>query len=48
MVLVPAAMALLGRANWYLPWWLHWLPDVRVDAAPPEYAVSGGSNGEER
>ncbi len=22
MVLVPAAMALMGRANWWLPWWL--------------------------
>jgi RND superfamily putative drug exporter len=28
-VLVPAAMALLGDANWYLPRWLHWLPDLR-------------------
>jgi RND superfamily putative drug exporter len=30
-VLVPASMALLGRWNWYLPHWLEWLPDVRVE-----------------
>ncbi len=33
MVLVPASMQLLGRANWYLPRWLQWLPDVRVEGA---------------
>ncbi len=31
-VLVPASMELLGDWNWYLPRWLHWLPDVRVEA----------------
>ena len=31
-VLVPASMALLGRRNWYLPSWLNWLPDLRVEA----------------
>lgn len=30
-VLVPASMALLGKWNWYLPSWLEWLPDVRVE-----------------
>ncbi|MEX0799755.1 MAG: MMPL family transporter [Dehalococcoidia bacterium] len=30
-VLVPSTMALLGDLNWYLPRWLEWLPDVRVD-----------------
>ena len=33
MVLVPAAMKLLGRWNWYLPRWLEWLPDLRVETA---------------
>ena len=28
-VLVPAAMELLGERNWYLPSFLHWLPDLR-------------------
>jgi len=27
-VLLPAAMTLLGDANWYLPRWLEWLPRV--------------------
>ncbi|MDQ4099184.1 MAG: MMPL family transporter, partial [Chloroflexota bacterium] len=37
-VLVPATMALLGEWNWYMPSWLQWLPDLRVegDRVPPE------------
>jgi uncharacterized membrane protein YdfJ with MMPL/SSD domain len=31
LVLVPAAMELLGDRNWYLPAWLRWLPDVQVE-----------------
>ncbi|HEV2066041.1 MAG TPA: MMPL family transporter, partial [Thermomicrobiales bacterium] len=31
MVLVPASMKLLGDRNWYLPRWLRWLPDLRVE-----------------
>ena len=31
-VLVPASMEVLGRGNWYLPRWLNWLPDLRVEA----------------
>ena len=25
-LLLPATMKLLGARNWYLPWWLEWLP----------------------
>ncbi|MEA2582387.1 MAG: putative drug exporter of the superfamily [Thermomicrobiales bacterium] len=32
-ILVPSAMALLGDRNWYLPRWLGWLPDLRVEGA---------------
>jgi putative drug exporter of the RND superfamily len=35
LVLVPAAMELLGDRNWYLPSWLRWLPDVHVEGAEP-------------
>ena len=31
-VLLPAAMTLLGRWNWYLPGWLAWLPRLDVEA----------------
>ena len=31
-VLLPAAMQLLGRWNWYLPRWLEWLPRIQVEA----------------
>jgi len=33
-VLLPAAMKLLGDANWYLPRWLNWLPEVRHELEP--------------
>ena len=36
LVLVPAAMELLGERNWYLPTWLRWLPDVRVESSEPK------------
>jgi RND superfamily putative drug exporter len=39
-VLVPAAMKLLGRRNWYLPPWLGWLPDVHVEGAGPPARVA--------
>ena len=32
-ILVPATMEILGKGNWYLPAWLGWLPEVRVE--PP-------------
>jgi RND superfamily putative drug exporter len=30
-LLVPAIMAWLGRANWYLPAWLEWLPHMSIE-----------------
>jgi RND superfamily putative drug exporter len=48
LVLVPAAMKLLGERNWYLPSWLGWLPDVQVEGGRPrrrtrDVSASGGS-----
>jgi uncharacterized membrane protein YdfJ with MMPL/SSD domain len=37
-VLVPAAMRLLGAANWWFPRWLSWMPDLRVETGEPEAA----------
>ncbi|GAB2858903.1 MMPL family transporter [Streptomyces deserti] len=37
-VLLPAVMALLGERNWYLPRWLHRLPDLTHDEAPEAVA----------
>jgi RND superfamily putative drug exporter len=31
-VLLPSAMKILGRWNWYLPRWLEWLPRLEVEA----------------
>jgi RND superfamily putative drug exporter len=42
-VLVPAAMALLGERNWWLPGWLQWLPHVEVEGHAehvPEFGTS--------
>ncbi|GAA4545436.1 MMPL family transporter [Streptomyces collinus] len=38
-VLLPAVMALLGERNWYLPKWLHRLPDLTHDETPQAVAA---------
>jgi RND superfamily putative drug exporter len=35
-VLVPSTMKLLGDRNWYLPSWLEWLPNLRVEGHEPD------------
>jgi uncharacterized membrane protein YdfJ with MMPL/SSD domain len=30
-VILPSAMKLLGRWNWYLPTWLGWLPKIQIE-----------------
>jgi RND superfamily putative drug exporter len=45
-VLLPAVMALLGERNWYLPRWLHRLPDLTHDEAPESAAASRDGRGE--
>ena len=48
LVVIPAAMQLLGKWNWYLPAWLEWLPHVEIEdpagsgAAPHTARVVGG------
>ena len=37
-VLMPAWMELLGKHSWYMPTWLNWLPDLRVE--PPRSATT--------
>jgi RND superfamily putative drug exporter len=37
-VLVPASMVLLGDLNWYMPKWLAWLPELRIEAESTEDA----------
>src|SRR5207245_4198509 len=41
-VLVPAAMQLLGKANWYLPSVLHWLPEMRTEGTQPTRLAEAG------
>jgi putative drug exporter of the RND superfamily len=50
MVVVPATMALLGRANWWLPRWLdRRLPHMGMEGADvprqPEPVLAGASGG---
>ncbi|MFF5532184.1 MMPL family transporter [Streptomyces cinerochromogenes] len=45
-VLLPAVMALLGERNWYLPKWLHRLPDLTHDEAPEPAAPPVRDRGE--
>ncbi|MEW1957155.1 MMPL family transporter [Kineococcus sp. NPDC059986] len=42
MVAVPAALSLLGRAAWWLPRWLQWLPVLDVEGAALERRDSTG------
>jgi RND superfamily putative drug exporter len=48
MILVPATMSLLGRANWWLPAWLdRILPHLDLEAAPePAGSTEVGSEPE--
>ncbi len=41
-VLVPASMRLLGDWNWYLPNFLRWLPNIRVEVDEPAVATAFG------
>ncbi len=41
LVVIPAAMQLLGERNWYLPSWLSWLPHVEIE--DPALSTAGGS-----
>ncbi|WP_435281866.1 MMPL family transporter [Streptomyces koelreuteriae] len=46
-VLLPAVMALLGERNWYLPKWLHRLPDLTHDEAPQAVVAGQGARDDE-
>ena len=39
-VLVPASMRFLGAANWYMPSWLGWLPELRAEGSRAQPAQS--------
>ena len=41
MVMVPAVMAILGKAAWWFPRWLGWLPHLRLEEGDPEDAGVG-------
>ena len=44
-ILVPSSMRLLGARNWYLPGFLQWLPDLRVEPVR-EQAGATASDGD--
>ncbi|MFC8414201.1 MMPL family transporter [Streptomyces coelicoflavus] len=47
-VLLPAVMSLLGERNWYLPKWLHRLPDLTHDESPEAVAPTARDGQGER
>ena len=44
MILVPSAMRLLGDWNWYLPRWLEWMPDLRVEGTREATGPTGAGD----
>ena len=45
LILVPSAMELMGKANWWAPKWLvRVLPTIRVDTYQPEPVAGGGGS----
>jgi uncharacterized membrane protein YdfJ with MMPL/SSD domain len=44
-VLLPASMKLLGPANWYLPSWLQWLPEIRMEEGSVERSTTNATQG---
>ncbi|GAA2251533.1 MMPL family transporter [Streptomyces atrovirens] len=46
-VLLPAVMTLLGERNWYLPKWLHRMPDLTHDESPEAVAATPTSRDDE-
>ena len=40
-ILVPSLMTIVGDTNWWLPKWLEWLPDVRIEGEPPQPPEAG-------
>jgi RND superfamily putative drug exporter len=46
LVLVPSAMELMGKANWWAPEWLvRYLPRIKVDTVEQPVPASGGGGG---
>ena len=44
LVVIPAAMSVLGKRNWYLPSRLEWLPHVEIeDPSVPQAVARGGA-----
>jgi uncharacterized membrane protein YdfJ with MMPL/SSD domain len=46
LVVIPAAMGLLGERNWYLPSWLEWLPHVEIEDPAFSPAAPSRAKGE--
>ena len=43
VIMVPASMKLMGAANWWMPRFLDWIPQIReAEAAAPAMAVASG------
>ena len=45
-VLMPSVLKLLGNRSWYLPGFLNWLPDLRVEGGSPETEPMPASGGD--
>ena len=46
-VLVPSTMQLLGHRNWYLPRFLNWLPEFRIEAGRETVGEAPAESGDD-
>jgi RND superfamily putative drug exporter len=46
MIAMPAALALMGRAAWWLPRWLNWLPVLDVEGTALQRKAPVGDDAE--
>jgi len=47
MAIVPSILTLFGKANWWFPRWLDWLPNIGLEQSEDDGETSANAAGEE-
>jgi putative drug exporter of the RND superfamily len=46
MAIVPSVLTLFGKANWWFPRWLDWLPNIGLEQSEDQTQLNGKATGE--